>query len=449
MCPVVLIAGEQSPDAAADLMAVWVSTKFPRRSGRGISTRSHRHAGRDGRAHRTARRIAGEVRAPCSEHGQHARRHGAVADGNAYHGGGASEAQELAAMLATLVAYLRACEAAGVAPDKAMPKIAVSLAADADQFMTIAKLRAARRLVWRVAEASGAGSAAAHVHFTAVTAWRMMSKRDPWTNILRTTIACAGAALGGADAILVLPVHLCARPARPLRAARRAQHPDRAAGGVQPRPRHRSSRRLVVRREADRRPRPEGLGAVPGDRSAKGGMAAALKSGFVQDEIAKTVEARAKAIATGRQELTGVSAFPLLGDDGVKAEPWPRARRRRRRRPIEVMPLKMARLAEPFEALRDAADAHAAKSASRCQVFLASHRRGHRPHRALDLDQELPRRRRHRGADERRLPERRGRRQAFKASARTRPASAPRTRSTPSTPRPPRRPSRPPAPSSC
>ena len=33
----------------------------------------------------------------------------------------------------------------------------------------------------------------------------MMAKRDPWTNMLRTTTACAGAAFGGADAITVLP----------------------------------------------------------------------------------------------------------------------------------------------------------------------------------------------------------------------------------------------------
>ena len=32
-----------------------------------------------------------------------------------------------------------------------------------------------------------------------------MARRDPWVNMLRTTIACAGAALGGADAVTVLP----------------------------------------------------------------------------------------------------------------------------------------------------------------------------------------------------------------------------------------------------
>src|SRR5262249_34322805 len=128
-----------------------------------------------------------------------------LADGRPYHEAGAGEVQELAAMLATLVAYLRACENAGVRPRAAFAKLAVALAADADLFLTIAKLRAARKLAARVAEASGASHAADRMPLWATTSERMMAKRDPWVNILRTAIACTGAALGGADAITVLP----------------------------------------------------------------------------------------------------------------------------------------------------------------------------------------------------------------------------------------------------
>jgi methylmalonyl-CoA mutase len=48
-----------------------------------------------------------------------------LADGRPYHEAGASEAQELAAVLATLVAYLRACEAQGLRPRMALGKIAL------------------------------------------------------------------------------------------------------------------------------------------------------------------------------------------------------------------------------------------------------------------------------------------------------------------------------------
>ena len=77
------------------------------------------------------------------------------------------------------------------------------LSADADQFLTIAKFRALRKL-WARVEAS-CGLAPEPCFISAETAWRMMTRRDPHVNILRATIAAFAAALGGADAITVLP----------------------------------------------------------------------------------------------------------------------------------------------------------------------------------------------------------------------------------------------------
>src|SRR5262249_53863919 len=78
----------------------------------------------------------------------------------------------------------------------------------------------------------------------------------------------------------------------------------------------------------------------------KGGIVAALEAGAIQDRIAADTATRAKAIATGRAELTGVSAFPLLGDDGVKVTPFAEVP------PVKgmeiVRPLAPHRLAEPF-----------------------------------------------------------------------------------------------------
>jgi methylmalonyl-CoA mutase len=100
------------------------------------------------------------------------------------------------------------------------------------------------------------------------------------------------------------------------------------------------------------------------------GMAAALESGFIQDRIARVAETRAGDIAHGRIELTGVSAFPKPGDDGITVEPHA---------PFDpvvdgaasVAPLSPRRLAVPFEALRDAADAFLARTGKPPQVFLA------------------------------------------------------------------------------
>ena len=104
---------------------------------------------------------------------------------------------------------------------------------------------------------------------------------------------------------------------------------------------------------------------------AEGGILKALIAGRLQAEIAKTAAERAKRIATGREALTGVSAFPRLGDDGVKVVPHPKA-------PavtadaLSVTPLALRRLSAPFDALRDAADAFAARTGTPPRVHLAA-----------------------------------------------------------------------------
>lgn len=286
-------------------------------------------------------------------------------DATVYHEAGATEAQELAAMAATLVAYLKRFEAAGVAPGEALAQISFALSADTDQFLTMAKLRAARQIIWRIAEACGAGDAAAKAHITAITSERMMAKRDPWTNLLRLTVACTGAALGGAHAVTVLPYTW------PL--GKTDKFARRIARNIQ----------MVLQEESS-------LGRVldPAGGSwymenltrdlaqkawslfqaieAKGGIVDALRAGYVQDEIATVAATRAKAVATGRAQLTGVSAFPILGDDGVKVSPHPAAPAVSNKQ--EIKALEPHRLAEAFEALRDAADAGGHPP----QVFLAS-----------------------------------------------------------------------------
>lgn len=293
-----------------------------------------------------------------------------VADGHPYHAAGASEAQELAIVLATLAAYLRALDAAGIAPAQALPKIALNLAVDADQILGLAKLRAARRLVWQVADACGAGAAIAQMTFGAETSLRMMAKRDPWVNMLRTTIACATAAMGGAQAITVLPfTWAIGQPDAFARRMARNTHlvlqeesglgrvVDPAGGSF-----------AIERLTSDMS---ETAWKLFQDIEAAGGMAAVLTSGRIQDDITKVAETRRKQFASGRLEMTGVSAFPRLGDDGVKVVPWPDTPAATDGAAVRVKPLAVARLAEPFEAFRDAADAHAERAGKPATIFLA------------------------------------------------------------------------------
>lgn len=287
-----------------------------------------------------------------------------TADGRPYHDAGASEAQELAAIASTLVAYLRCLETSGVAPADGLARIAVSITADADIFLSMSKLRAARHVVARIAEACGAGPTAANIPLVVTTSQRMMARRDPWVNMLRVTAACAAAAMGGADEITVLPYTWALGP------------PDAFAS--------RTARNvgLVLREEA-------GLGRIVDpvggawaaesltdalaakawgifqEWESEGGMLQALTSGLVQDQIAAVAEARMKDIATRRIELTGVSAFPQLGDDGVRTAPWPEPPPARS---TLARPLAPIRLAAPYEALRDASE----RAGTAARVFIAS-----------------------------------------------------------------------------
>lgn len=292
-----------------------------------------------------------------------------LVDARVAHEAGASEAQELAVMAGALVTYLRAFEAAGVDVAAALGQITIALTADADLFLTVAKLRAARRIVGRIAEASGAPDAAAGVRLAVTTSARMMTKRDPWTNMLRTTAATTGAAFGGADAIAVLPFTwpLGMPDAFALRIARNtqlvAQEESSLGRVVDP-----AGGSWYVERLTDEVAR-KAWGLFR-EMEEDGGLIAELMSGRLARELMQAADERQTAIATGRQPLTGTSAFPLLGDDGVKVTPWPQAPRPLGDTLIE--PLMPRRLAEPFEVLRDAADAHAARTGKRPTVFLAS-----------------------------------------------------------------------------
>ncbi|WP_159590300.1 methylmalonyl-CoA mutase family protein [Chelativorans xinjiangense] len=125
------------------------------------------------------------------------------ADGRVFHNAGATEAQELGIMLASAVSHLRMFEEARQPLVYAAPHIGFALSVDQDQFLSMAKIRALRKLWARMLEACAIDPMPVAIH--AETSYRMMTARDPETNILRTTIAAFAAATGGADSISVVP----------------------------------------------------------------------------------------------------------------------------------------------------------------------------------------------------------------------------------------------------
>ena len=317
----------------------------------------------------------------------------AAADGRVIHNAGGSEAQELAFVLAVALAYLRALEADGVALDAARRAIFFRLSADADQFLTIAKFRALRKLWARVEASCGLEPEPAFV--SAETAWRMMAQRDPHVNILRATVATFAAALGGADAITVLP--FTAARGLPERFARRIAR----------------NTQLVLLEESHLAKVADpaaGSGAVEDLTDAlcrtawaqfreiegAGGVAAALASGLIAQKVAAVREKRAAALARRRDALTGVSIFPDLSENDAKVDlPAPP----RKHAAGGLQPIRLAAaLRSVARCIRPIAgdDRRAAEDLSRHA------RRAGGIHRARDLRQEPFRGRRHRSRRQRR-----------------------------------------------
>jgi methylmalonyl-CoA mutase len=288
----------------------------------------------------------------------------AVADGRVIHAAGGSEAQELAFTLASAVAYLRAMEQGGIALDDASRFIYFRLAADQDQFLTIAKLRAIRKLWSRIEQACGLDPRPAFV--AAETAWRMMTKRDPHGDIVRGTIAALAAAVGGADAVTVLPFSatLGIPDAFSRRVARNTQ--------------------LILIEEANlhRVADPAaGSGAIEAltDQLCRvawdlfqgieraGGAAAALEAGLIQNEVARVRAEREANVARRKDVLVGTSDFPHLAEDKVPVLGTPR---------LSIInsddaALPRHRVADAFERLRDRSDDYLARHGTRPKVFLA------------------------------------------------------------------------------
>jgi methylmalonyl-CoA mutase len=233
-----------------------------------------------------------------------------LASGRVVHEAGGGEAQEVAFAAAAAVAYARALVRAGMPMANAFARVTLGLSADADYFLSIAKLRAARAVWARIAQACGADPTA---RIEARSSRRMLTAKDAWTNMIRLTAAGFGAAVGGADAVVLgnftdaigLPTPFARRQSRNaqlvlMEEAHIGRVADPAAGSG-----YVEALTDQIAREAWAR-----FQAI----EAAGGIVAALTTGRVAADVAAANAARPAP------KIIGVTAFPPDKDAPVEVE---------------------------------------------------------------------------------------------------------------------------------
>ncbi|MBU6319141.1 MAG: methylmalonyl-CoA mutase [Alphaproteobacteria bacterium] len=318
-------------------------------------------------------------------------------DARIVHEAGGTEVQELAYMAATGAEYVRSQMMAGASARAACRNLVFSLSVGPDLQVELAKLRAARRIWAQIADAFGAS--AAEMRILGCSSRRMLSRRDSWVNVLRTTASCFAAGVGGADIVLLSA--FTDPLGRPGPAARRlcrntqiiAQEESGLGKVMDPAGGAWALERLT-----------EDLAAAAWGLFQQverdGGILKTLSAGRFQAAVAQARTEREQALARRKEWVTGVNDFPDLTERTPPvADPPVRDDRLVARHPsvggsfsalcaaaLEganlaelsfdgepaplVAPLAPFRLSEPFEALRDRSEAAAASGAAP-EVLLA------------------------------------------------------------------------------
>ncbi|MCV0427677.1 MAG: methylmalonyl-CoA mutase [Roseibium sp.] len=322
-------------------------------------------------------------------------------EGSIWYDAGATPGQELALVLASAAAQLRLLEKTKLEPEVWASRISMNLVANADQFGTIAKARAIRALWANVLDGAGLPQSPMQLHMS--TSYRMLTRRDPWVNLLRNTVATFAAGVGGADSVCVLPHTLAVglpdgfarRLARNTQSIlleesnlSKVMDPAAGSGAIEDRTEKLCAIAWAFFQEIE----------------AAGGIAEALRQGLVQKRIGSAKAELDESVARRKRPITGVSEFPDLAETNVKVlqdelvetsvSPIPQSGIPEPGEGEWFSALKSAaaegkallefgedkpqedltahRLAEPFEKLRAAADALEIRTGKVPTVFLAS-----------------------------------------------------------------------------
>jgi methylmalonyl-CoA mutase N-terminal domain/subunit len=222
---------------------------------------------------------------------------------------GATAAQELAFTFANALEYLRRAERAGVAVDDIAPRISFFFAGFNDIFEEAAKFRAARRMWARLLrEEFGASDASCRLRFHTQTGGSLLTAQQPLVNVVRVAMQALGAVLGGTqslhtnsfDEALGLPAADSARLA--LRTQQVIAFESGAARTADPLAGSYYVESLTAAIESRARSILEAV-------ESRGGAAAAIAAGWIQDEIGRSAWATQQAIESGAEVVVGLNRF--------------------------------------------------------------------------------------------------------------------------------------------
>ncbi len=355
-----------------------------------------------------------------------------AASGSPYRNAGADAVQELACAVGTAVEYVRAMLDRGLTIHDIARRVWFTFSIGTDFFMEVARLRAARMIWSGVVEAFGGNEEDQVMMMHARTSGFTLTQVDPYVNMLRATTGAFAAAAGGADSVHVAPFDELFRTPDEFsrRIARNSQiilgaeaHVDSVidpAGGS-----------WYVEWLTDALAHKSW--ALFQDIEAKGGMAEAVKGGFIQKLVNDAAAVRKEGSDRRRDPIVGVSVYANAAETPLDARPVDAEAFHRRRSglmkklkgspdrrpetpirrclariqesasaekmalmidavssgatlgeialvwrsargetPAKAEPLPVRRQAEAYEELRDAMSRFTARTGSRPRVFLAS-----------------------------------------------------------------------------
>jgi len=259
--------------------------------------------------------------------------------------------EELAFSMAMASEYMTILTGKEIDPFTAQEALLLYLGSGPNYFMEIAKLRAARILWVKIAEAYGVETSRARIRIHSVSSQWNMTLYDPHVNMLRGTTEAMSSILGGADLVNVLPFD--------YPNGKGSKFSDRIARNVQ----------IILREEAyfDQVEDPasgsyyiESLTDSLAEKAwdlfceveSMGGFIKAFEAGWIQEKIEAARKIKIDRAASGKGRILGTNAFPNFHELNLNQLIVAPRKKEPDADTSLLTPLRPFRLSSPFEKLR-------------------------------------------------------------------------------------------------